>query len=85
MAYYEFYSPQMQKQLPSHSLSPKVTDVSSFLDKLALAIESNNPVVGYALECAARGEKMDPQALSDLAKKVQSPENLPKTGGMGMF
>lgn len=75
----------MQKQLPSSSLSPKVTDVSSFLDKLALAIESNNPVVTYALECAARGERMDPQALSNLVNKAQSHENLPKTSGMAMF
>ncbi|MEZ5405693.1 MAG: hypothetical protein R3F23_05795 [Verrucomicrobiia bacterium] len=70
----------MQKHQPSRNPFDKITEVSSFLDKLASAT-----IADYAASCAAQGKPMDPEVLIHLARKIGNPDNSIKTGGMGMF
>ncbi|MBX7158636.1 MAG: hypothetical protein K1X66_09660 [Verrucomicrobiae bacterium] len=70
----------MQKQQTSRNPFDKITEVSSFLDRL-----DSPSVADYAASCAAQGKPMDPMVLIDIAKTINGPNNSIKTGGMGMF
>lgn len=82
----------MQKQeLPLGDPAWKPISTSSVLDRLAFtATAKANPIVDYAIDCAAKGERMDGPLLLDLAKKTndlgnEPVENSVKSKSMGMI